>query len=200
MLAFLIRRIIGAFLVCIAVTFIVFVIFIVVPGGDPAQRIGGKNATPQLIENIRHTWGFDRPFYVQYWVMMKKMFSGELISYTNQQNVVSQIVQGIPATFSLTIGASIIWLFFGIVVGVISAVTAGRWSDRVITASPPARVTASAIARASVATATGPMPAAHARRQTCTIIGSPAMSASGFPGRRCAPMRAGMMTMGSDME
>jgi len=133
MLAFLIRRIIGAFLVCIAVTFIVFVIFIVVPGGDPAQRIGSKNATPQLIENIRHTWGFDRPFYVQYWVLMKKMFSGELISYTNQQNVVSQIVQGIPATFSLTIGAAAIWLFFGILVGVISAVTAGRWSDRLIT-------------------------------------------------------------------
>ena len=114
-------------------TFIVFVIFIVVPGGDPAQRIGGKNATPQLIENIRHTWGFDRPFYVQYWALMKKMFSGNLVSYTNQQNVVSQIVQGMPATFSLTIGASIIWLFFGIVVGVVSAITAGRWSDRVIT-------------------------------------------------------------------
>jgi len=120
-------------LVCAAVTFIVFVIFIVVPGGDPAQRIGGKNATPQLIENIRHTWGFDRPFYVQYWALMKKMFSGNLVSYTNQQNVVSQIVQGMPATFSLTIGASIIWLFFGIVVGVVSAITAGRWSDRVIT-------------------------------------------------------------------
>jgi peptide/nickel transport system permease protein len=131
--SFLIRRLIGAVLVCAAVTFIVFVIFIVVPGGDPAQRIGGKNATPQLIENIRHTWGFDRPFYVQYWELMKKMFSGNLVSYTNQQNVVSQIVQGMPATFSLTIGASIIWLFFGIVVGVVSAITAGRWSDRVIT-------------------------------------------------------------------
>ena len=42
-------------------TFIVFVIFIVVPGGDPAQRIAGKNATPQNIINIRHDWGFDRP-------------------------------------------------------------------------------------------------------------------------------------------
>jgi peptide/nickel transport system permease protein len=131
--AFLVRRLIGAVLVCVAVTFIVFVIFIVVPGGDPAQRIGGKNATPQLIENIRHTWGFDRPFYVQYWALMKKMFSGDLVSYTNQQNVVSQIVQGMPATFSLTIGAGIIWLFFGIAVGVVSAVTAGTWSDRVIT-------------------------------------------------------------------
>lgn len=133
MLTFFVRRLIGAILVCIAVTFIVFVIFIVVPGGDPAQRIGGKNATPQLIENIRHTWGFDRPFYYQYWVMLKKMFSGNLISYTSQQNVVQQIVQGMPATFSLTIGAGVIWLFFGILVGVISAVSAGRLSDRLIT-------------------------------------------------------------------
>jgi peptide/nickel transport system permease protein len=53
--AFLIRRTIGAVLVCIAVTFIVFLIFIVVPGGDPAQRIAGKNATPQNIINIRHS-------------------------------------------------------------------------------------------------------------------------------------------------
>ena len=133
MAAFLIRRLIGAALVCLAVTFIVFVIFIVIPGGDPAQRIGGKNATPQLIENIRHTWGFDKPFYVQYWRLMKKMFSGSLVSYTSQQNVVQQIWQGIPATFSLTIGAGIIWLSFGILVGVISAVTAGRLSDRLIT-------------------------------------------------------------------
>jgi peptide/nickel transport system permease protein len=133
MLSFFARRLVGAILVCIAVTFIVFVIFIVVPGGDPAQRIGGKNATPQLIVNIRHSWGFDRPFYYQYWVLMKKMFSGNLVSYTSQQNVISQIVQGAPATFSLTIGAGIIWLFFGILVGVISAMRAGRWSDRLIT-------------------------------------------------------------------
>jgi peptide/nickel transport system permease protein len=70
-LTFFARRLIGAVLVCIAVTFIVFVIFIVVPGGDPAQRIAGKNATPQLIVNIRHNWGFDRPFYYQYWALLK---------------------------------------------------------------------------------------------------------------------------------
>ena len=133
MVTFLVRRLTGAVLVCLAVTFIVFLIFIVVPGGDPAQRIAGKNATQQNIINIRHAWGFDQPFYVQYWDMVKKLFGGNLVSYTKGQNVVSQIWQGIPATFSLTIGAGIIWLFFGIVVGVISAVTAGRLSDRVIT-------------------------------------------------------------------
>jgi peptide/nickel transport system permease protein len=131
--AFLVRRLIGMVLVLVAVTFFVFVIFVIVPGGDPAVRIAGKNANDQNITNIRQTWGFDKPFYVQYVKMMQKTFQGDLISYTNQTNVQSQILQGIPATFSLSIGAAIIWLTFGILAGVISAVTAGRLSDRLIT-------------------------------------------------------------------
>jgi peptide/nickel transport system permease protein len=136
MLTFLVRRSIGAVLVCLAVTFIVFLIFIVVPGGGKlgtAERIAGKNATTQNVINIEHQWGFDKPIYVQYYRLMKKMFTGNLVSYTSQQNVVSQIWQGLPITLSLSIGAGIIWLFFGIVVGVISGVTAGRLSDRLIT-------------------------------------------------------------------
>jgi peptide/nickel transport system permease protein len=135
-LAFLVRRILGAALVCLAVTFIVFLIFIVVPGGGKlgtAERIAGKNASHQNVINIEHDWGFDKPIYDQYWILLKKMFTGKLVSYTSQQNVLSQIEQGIPATFSLTIGAGIIWLFFGILVGVVSAITAGRFSDRLIT-------------------------------------------------------------------
>jgi peptide/nickel transport system permease protein len=136
MLAFLVRRSIGAVLVCLAVTFIVFLIFIVVPGGGAmgtAERIAGKNATQQNVLNIEQKWGFDRPIYVQYWRMLQRMFNGSLTSYTTSQNVVAQIKAGLPATFSLTIGAGVIWLLFGILVGVISAVTAGRLSDRAIT-------------------------------------------------------------------
>src|SRR6266516_3378855 len=145
MAAFFVRRVIGAILVMIAVSFIVFVIFIVVPGGGPngtAERIAGKNANDTLVANIKEKWGFDRPFYVQYWYMLSKAYQGiagnpdsdkKLVSYTTQQDVVAQIVQGMPATFSLTIGAGLIWLGFGILVGTISAVTAGRLSDRLIT-------------------------------------------------------------------
>ncbi len=131
--AFVIRRIVGMVAVLIAVSFIVFLVFIVVPGGDPAERIAGRTATQQNIENIRHDWGFDKPFWVQYYDMMKKAFTNKLVSQTNQTSVDSQIWQGIPATFSLSIGAAIIWLFFGLLVGIISAVTAGRLSDRLIT-------------------------------------------------------------------
>ena len=131
--AFIIRRLVGMILVLIAVSFIVFLIFIVVPGGDPAERIAGRTATAQNVINIRHDWGFDRPFYVQYVDLMKKAFTNKLVSQTNQTSVDTQIWQGIPATFSLSIGAAAIWLLFGILVGIISAVTAGRLSDRLIT-------------------------------------------------------------------
>ena len=126
-------------------TFIVFLIFIVVPGGGPhgtAQRIAGKNPTEQNVRNIEQKWAFDRPFYVQYWYLLSRVYQGmarnpdpdkSLTSYTSGQDVVGQIIQGMPATFSLTIGAGLIWLTFGILVGVISAVTAGRLSDRLIT-------------------------------------------------------------------
>ena len=133
MAAFIVRRSIGAIIVLAVVSFITFAIFIVIPGGDPAERMAGKNATDENIANIRETWGFDQPFYVQYGKMMEKVFSGDLISYTTQQNVIQEIKRGLPATISLAVGAAIIWLFFGVLVGVISAVTAGRWSDRGIT-------------------------------------------------------------------
>jgi peptide/nickel transport system permease protein len=133
MLAFVVRRLFGAILVLIAVSFITYLIFIKIPGGDPAQRIAGRTATDQNIQDIRHKLHLNDPFYAQYWGLMTSLFSGQLISYSSQLNVVDQIKQGIPATFSLCIGAGIIWLFFGIVVGVISAITAGQLSDRVIT-------------------------------------------------------------------
>ena len=130
---FVIRRLIGMVLVLLAVSFITYLIFIKIPGGDPAQRIAGKLATAQNIADIRLKLGLDHPFYVQYYDMMKQIFERKLVSYQSQLNVVGQIEEGLPATFSLAIGAGIIWLFFGIVVGTISAITAGRLSDRLIT-------------------------------------------------------------------
>jgi peptide/nickel transport system permease protein len=133
LITFVIRRLIGAILVLIAVSFITYLIFVKIPGGDPAVRIAGRTATDANIADIRQKLHLNDPFYEQYWGMMKSLFTGSLVSYSSQLNVVDQIKGGIPATFSLCIGAGIIWLFFGVLVGVISAVTAGRLSDRVIT-------------------------------------------------------------------
>jgi peptide/nickel transport system permease protein len=142
MTAFVVRRLIGMVAVLFGVSVLVYVVFILVPGGDPAERMAGKNPLPANIVNIRKRWGFDQPFYVQYVKMMQKAANGLigktgeydiLTSFQTRQNVVHEIKRGIPATFSLCIGAGIIWLLFGVLVGFFSAVTAGRWSDRLIT-------------------------------------------------------------------
>jgi len=132
-LAFVFRRFLGMVIVLFAVSFIVYLVFFKIPGGDPAQRIAGRTATAANIAAIQDKLGLNQPFYVQWYKMMEQLFTGKLVSYTDQLSVASQIKQGIPVTFSLSIGAAIIWLFFGILVGVISAITAGRLSDRLIT-------------------------------------------------------------------
>ena len=134
MVAFLIRRTFGMVVVLIAVSFVTYLIFFKIPGGDPATRIAGRTATQANITAIRHTLGLDQNIFVQWWDMMKQLLSGQLISYYDGTNVVQQIKEGLPATFSLCIGAGIIWLGFGVLVGALSAVRAGRFSDKAITA------------------------------------------------------------------
>jgi peptide/nickel transport system permease protein len=82
---------------------------------------------------VREQWGFDKPIYVQYAKTMEKVFTGKVVSYTQQINVLDEIKRDLPATISLAIGAGIIWLALGIVFGVLSAVWAGRFLDRALT-------------------------------------------------------------------
>jgi peptide/nickel transport system permease protein len=130
---FVIRRLIGMIAVLFAVSVIVFVVFMVLPKQNPAQSLAGKNATPLLVQNIEAEWGFDDSLPVQYLTMMKKVFTGELIQYEPRIPVSDRVVEGLPATFSLTIGAAVIWLFFGLLLGYLSAIRAGGWLDRILT-------------------------------------------------------------------
>jgi peptide/nickel transport system permease protein len=130
---FIVRRLVGMVVVLFAISVLVFLIFNVIPNSDPARRIAGKNADPQLVARINHDWGFDQPLPEQYVKMMQKVFTGELISYQSEQNVNEQIKKGIPITFSLCIGAAVIWMVLGIVFGYLSAIKAGQAVDRVLT-------------------------------------------------------------------
>ena len=94
-----------------AISVLVFLIFNVIPGGDPALRIAGRHPTQQNITQIRKDWGFDRPLLVQYGDMMDRLFvKRDLISYQDQTPVMPTIERGIPRTLSLAFGAALIWL------------------------------------------------------------------------------------------
>ena len=121
MIAFIIRRLLGALLVMFTLSVLVFLIFFATPSVDPASQIAGRNASPQTLKQVRHDFGLDRPLPVQYVIMMKKLFwSRDLASFTNRgAKILPQIEAATPVTLSLVIGAAIIWVFFAIVATVL---------------------------------------------------------------------------------
>jgi peptide/nickel transport system permease protein len=135
-LRFTVRRLVNMAFVLAAISIATFLIFYVFPGTNTdaqVQRIAGRSASQATLAQVRHDYGFDRPFYVQYGRLMEKFADGSLVSYANQTNVRDEIVRGIPATASLVLGAAVIWVFFGVLFGVLGAVYAGRLVDRVLT-------------------------------------------------------------------
>jgi peptide/nickel transport system permease protein len=130
-LNFIIRRLLWTVLVMFVITLLVFVIFFKTPGVDPARQIAGRNPSVQVMQEIRHQFGLDRPFPVQYGLMMKKIFiTRDLLSYSNQgERVVPEIAAATPATLSLVFGAAVIWVVVAISMGVAAAVLKGTVFD-----------------------------------------------------------------------
>jgi peptide/nickel transport system permease protein len=131
MFAFVLRRLVGLVIVMFAISVLTFLIFFAIPGVDPARALAGRNPNQATIDAVRHEFGLDRPLPVQYVLMMKRLFiSRDLVSYGNQAlKVVPAIQDATPVTFSLVFGAAAIWVFFSIVLGVLSVVFKGTFVD-----------------------------------------------------------------------
>jgi peptide/nickel transport system permease protein len=130
-LTFIVRRVLWTVVVMFVITVIVFIIFFKTPGVDPARAIAGRNPSPKVLAEITAQLGLNRPLYVQYAVMMKRIFiSRNLVSYSDQGiKVVPEIFAAAPATLSLVFGASVIWIVMAIVMGVAAAKLRGRVYD-----------------------------------------------------------------------
>lgn len=132
----LIRRLGQMVFVMFGISVLVFLIFFATPGADPAARIAGRNATPEVLEAVRKSFGFDQPVYVQYYTMMKKIFvTGDLTSFVNRGwKVVPAVLDTVPVTLSLVIGAAVLWVVFGLIIGIVAAATRGSWIDKLLMA------------------------------------------------------------------
>ena len=134
MAVFIVRRLFGLVLVLFAITVLTFLIFFATPGVDPTRALAGRNPTPETVAAVRHQFGLDRSKPAQYALMMKRLFiSRDLVSYGNQAlRVVPAIKKAAPVTFSLVIGAAIIWVVMSIVVGVLAVILKGSIWDPVL--------------------------------------------------------------------
>ncbi|GAA4523635.1 ABC transporter permease [Amycolatopsis samaneae] len=130
MIAYVARRLVAAAGVLIAVSVLVFLIFFKTPGVDPAKQIAGKQATPQVIAQIRADFGMDKPLPVQYLDMMRRLvIDRDLVSYTDRGPVLPRVAKTIPVTLSLVGGAAVIWVLLALGAGTLAAVFRGRLVD-----------------------------------------------------------------------
>jgi peptide/nickel transport system permease protein len=130
-LVFVVRRLISLVVVLFAITVLTFLIFFATPGVDPTRSLAGRNPTPETVAAVRHQFGLDRSKPEQYVLMMKRLFvSRDLVSYGNQAlKVVPAITAAAPVTFSLVIGAAIIWVVMAIATGLAAVVLKGSIWD-----------------------------------------------------------------------
>jgi peptide/nickel transport system permease protein len=138
MAAYIVRRLIWVIFLLFVVTLVTFVVFTVLPAADPAVLRAGRQPSPELVESIRQQFGLDDPMPIQFFRYIADILpfiGGDGFnfgySYQSNQAVLPQILDRLPATMFLTVGAVILWLSIGIPVGMISAIKTGTWLDRV---------------------------------------------------------------------
>ncbi|MFT3854097.1 MAG: ABC transporter permease [Ilumatobacteraceae bacterium] len=132
MLRLILRRLLIMIPVLFLVSVLVFSLVLLVPG-DPASTLAGESATQEQIDATRVRLGLNDPVLVQYGRWVGGAVHGDLgKSLFTSQSVTEAIVQRMPVTLSLTAGAVVLSLLFGVPAGIFSAVFRRRWPDRLI--------------------------------------------------------------------
>ncbi|HLP22515.1 MAG TPA: ABC transporter permease [Microbacteriaceae bacterium] len=158
MIAFTIRRVLIGVAMLLAMVFVTFVLFFA--PGNPAVNMCEKYCTPEKIDSISKTFGFDQPITEQFGKFMSGLVVGRdypvndeyraILAEKNPELVVhcdapclgyslkqtasvnELIAKKAPVTISLAIAAFVIWMTFGVLLGVIAAVFQGRLLDRAL--------------------------------------------------------------------
>src|SRR5258705_907318 len=91
--------------------------------GDPVALMSEASARPEDLERVRHQWGLDRSWPVQYVTFMQNALQGELGKSFNYRLPVNELYfQRLPNSLTLGLSATLISLLIGVPAGMISAV------------------------------------------------------------------------------
>jgi peptide/nickel transport system permease protein len=128
---YLIRRILWAAVLLVAVTFVSFVIFFIVPA-SPARLMTGPQAPPDQVERVEKMLGLDDPVPVQYARFMRELVVHQSLgrSFATRQEVNDIIRAAAPVTASVVFGGVVIWLMIAFPIGILSALRPRTLLDR----------------------------------------------------------------------
>src|SRR3954454_2716328 len=131
MFRYLVRRILWAIVLFIAVTMVTYVIFFIIPA-NRARLACGQRATQDCIDRAAKFLGTDQPIYVQYLKFLKRLVIDHSLgrSFTNRQSVNHVIAEAAPVTASLLLGGVIFWMMLAVPIGILSALRPRSLLDR----------------------------------------------------------------------
>lgn len=116
------KRILQTVLILFAVALLIFIMLRIIPGNAIVTMMG-EHANPEAIERMTAELGLDKPFYVQFWMYISGVFSGDLgTSYSLNRPVSELIATAFPNTLRLAVCAALVAWVLGIVCGIIAAV------------------------------------------------------------------------------
>jgi peptide/nickel transport system permease protein len=131
MFVFILRRLIQAMVVMVAVAFIAFMLFQYV--GDPVVFLLGQDARPDQIKQLRIDLGLDQPFFIQFWHFLQNAVQGEFGLSLRQGAKVSRLItERLPATLELALFAGVLALLVGVPFGVYAALKRGQFFSQLL--------------------------------------------------------------------
>jgi peptide/nickel transport system permease protein len=128
----ILERLLAAIPIMVGVAVIVFFFMRLTPG-DPVDIMMGQGGAVSAgeVERLRSEFNLDRPLYEQLWLFLTDLARGDLgNSFTRQQPVTKLIVDRLPATIELALGALLFGLLLAFPIGIISAVKQNSLLDR----------------------------------------------------------------------
>ena len=132
MLTYFLRRLLQMIPTLIGVVLLVFFLFKYF-GGDPAEILGGLQATPEQIDSIRTELGLNEPVHVQLWMFVTKVVTFEWgSSWATREPVLNIFQSRRPATLTVMIPILLLEVALGIVAGMAVAYVRGSLTDRIV--------------------------------------------------------------------
>src|SRR5687767_2785597 len=132
MLAYVVRRLWQFVPTLLGVVLLVFILFNWV-GGDPAYLLAGKISNPDQIENIRRQLGVDRPYYVQLWIFIVQIATGDFgASWATNEKISSLLATRVGPSLTVLVPMLVISTLLAMVAAMIVAYLRGSLTDRAI--------------------------------------------------------------------
>ena len=132
MLRYIGRRLLQTIPVFFGATFLIFAMVYLMPG-DPVAALGGdRGLSEAAAAQIRAQYNLDKPFWMQYLLYLKGVFTLDFGTAFNGQKVTSIMATAFPTTAKLAIYALAIETILGISLGVIAGMRRGTWFDSTI--------------------------------------------------------------------